>query len=269
MHLPLLRVDAPAGAQTIADRMHRNVDEVEGIIETMVKKALAYVKGKGASRGFALLPLDPGVLDFTAGEKSAETGPIISEIFAKGYHHEVNESFVQSKAPVSRVFPTTLAVASHTHIEPYDDVVHALETSKHIVAENAAHAVILAVEYPQSGGRIYNISDESVLSAREWITGISEVMGHDWEIVYMPWSMARPVVTPYINNVRHRVLDISRIKTELDYRDRVPTKEGIRRIVLWLLDNRPPPGGEVEQRLKDSFSYDSEDRLIEQFGPKL
>jgi nucleoside-diphosphate-sugar epimerase len=140
-----------------------------------------------------------------------------------------------------------------------------LTLTARVYAENAAHAVMLAVEHPQSGGRVYNVSDERVLSLKEWIGIISEVMEYDWEMVYMPWSAAKPVVTSYINNVRHRVLDITRIKTEIGYRDLVPTEEGIRRTVLWLLDHRPELRGEIEQRLNDSFDYEMEDRLIDQF----
>jgi len=32
--------------------------------------------------------------------------------------------------------------------------------------------------------------------------------------------------------------------------------------VDWLLENRPEPGGDVEERLQDSFDYAAEDRLI-------
>jgi Na+-translocating ferredoxin:NAD+ oxidoreductase subunit B len=132
-NLPLLRVDPPESAQAIADSMHRNADEVEVILEKMAKKSIAYVKGKGGARSFALLPLDPGVLDFTARDMSAETGPIIAEIFAKGYTHEINEDLISEKGPISRMLPSTLTVDSHTPIEPYDDVAKALETSEHIV----------------------------------------------------------------------------------------------------------------------------------------
>ncbi|MEW6033315.1 MAG: NAD-dependent epimerase/dehydratase family protein [Chloroflexota bacterium] len=139
-------------------------------------------------------------------------------------------------------------------------------------AENLAHAVLLCVEQPtRSAGQIYNIADEQAHSVRQWVQLISRAMGHDWELVSMPAILARPAV-PYAMFARpgitesgalnHRVMDLTKVKRELGYRDIVPAAEALRRTVQWYLENQPERGGEIEQRLRDPFDYEAEDRLI-------
>ncbi|OGW16861.1 MAG: hypothetical protein A3G93_10810 [Nitrospinae bacterium RIFCSPLOWO2_12_FULL_45_22] len=135
-------------------------------------------------------------------------------------------------------------------------------------AENVAYAMLLAVDQPEkSAGQIYNVGDEKVLSLYEWIVLITNIMGYSWELVNMPENLARPS-RPYLSysgKTSHRVMDITKIKRDLGYRDPVPVEEGLRRTVNWYLEHRPAPGGEVEQRLQDPFDYQAEDRLIEAY----
>jgi len=139
-------------------------------------------------------------------------------------------------------------------------------------AENAAHAMLLAVDQPEkSYGQIYNVGDEKVLSLYEWVTLISNIMGYEWEIVNMPSMIARPS-RPYLSysgTSGHRVVDIAKIKRELGYRDLVPLGEAMRRTVQWYVENRPEPGGEVEQRLQDPFDYQAEDRLVDAYKESI
>ncbi len=132
-------------------------------------------------------------------------------------------------------------------------------------AENMAHAVLLAVDNPQkSAGQIYNVADETILPIRDWITLIARTMKHEWEFINMPFSLARPS-RPYAGRAHNRVLDISKVQTELGYKDIVSEPEAIRRTVEWYLANRPEPGGEVERQLGDPFDYETEDRLIQEY----
>jgi nucleoside-diphosphate-sugar epimerase len=128
-------------------------------------------------------------------------------------------------------------------------------------AENAAHSVLLAVDRPESGGQIYNVAEERTLTLRGWVDAIAREMGHQFEYVDMPWSTAKPC-RMWAGSEFHLVLDNTKIKKELGYRDVVSTKEGIEKTVQWLLANLPEPGGEVEQQLKDPFNYDAEDKMI-------
>ncbi|MEE8473342.1 MAG: NAD-dependent epimerase/dehydratase family protein, partial [Dehalococcoidia bacterium] len=115
-------------------------------------------------------------------------------------------------------------------------------------AENMARAIMLAAEQPEvSGGQIYNVADETILSLRDWIDTIAKALGHQWELVSLPFWLARPS-RPYAGRSHHRVLDISKVVAHLGYTDAVPTREAIRRTVEWYVEHRPQPGDEVEKQ---------------------
>ncbi len=134
--------------------------------------------------------------------------------------------------------------------------------------ENEAHALLLAIDNPDaSAGQIYNISDETKMPSLEWVRSVAAVMNHEFEFVDMPLSIVRPgygyaypsaLTYPY-----HQIMDITKVKEQLGYRDKVPTDRAIEKSVEWLLDNRPKPGGEEERNLMDPFDYATEDRLIQ------
>ena len=142
-------------------------------------------------------------------------------------------------------------------------------------AENAAHAVLLAVNKPvESHGQFYNVADEWNPTLRQIIVMIADAMGVEVELVSIPGELARPSY-PYwaggstpgwvkrqVSDPHHRLRDITKIKTELGYEDVVPVPEAVRRTVQWYLENRPEPGGEVERQLADPFDYAAEDLYI-------
>jgi hypothetical protein len=79
----------------------------------------------------------------------------------------------------------------------------------------------------------------------------------------MPWELARsarPLVMQPLPT--HRVFDLSKIRTELGYRDRVPPADALARTARWLAENPPAPGGMEEMILQDPFDYETEDRLV-------
>ena len=140
-----------------------------------------------------------------------------------------------------------------------------LRLERRAYAENAAHTVLLAVDKPEvSAGQIYNVGDERVLSVREWIQIIARTLNCELELVSMPFTLAQ-ASRPYVESVHHLVMDISKIKAELGYRDVVPAEEAVQRTVNWYLDNPPQRGGEVEQRLGDPFDYTTEERVITEY----
>ena len=130
-------------------------------------------------------------------------------------------------------------------------------------AENAAHALLLAIDYPESGGQIYNVAEERTLTLREWVETIANEMGHKFEFVDLPWALAKPCHM-WATSERHVVLDNTKIKKELGYRDVVSAKEGLKRTVHWFLQHPPESGGEIEQQLRDPFRYDIEDKIIQE-----
>lgn len=140
-----------------------------------------------------------------------------------------------------------------------------LRLERRAYAENAAHAVLLAVDKPEvCAGQIYNVGDEKILSLREWVQIVAGTLGREIELVSLPYVLAQ-ASRPYAESPHHLVMDISKIKAELGYKDVVPAEEAVRRTVNWYLQNPPPPGGEIEQRLGDPFDYAAEDRIIRQY----
>jgi nucleoside-diphosphate-sugar epimerase len=134
----------------------------------------------------------------------------------------------------------------------------------HGFTENLAHAVLLAVDQPDAGaGRVFNVGDEEVLSVRQVVELIASALGHELEIVSMPYALALPA-WPLLTQPlpTHRVLDLTRVKTNLGYRDLVPARAAVARTARWLAEHQPAPGGTEEMVLTDPFDYDAEDRLI-------
>jgi len=140
-----------------------------------------------------------------------------------------------------------------------------LKLERRAYAENAAHTVLLAVDKPEvAAGQIYNVGDEKVLSLREWIQIIARTLNYELELVSMPFTLARPS-RPYAGVSHHMVMDISKIKAELGYRDVVPAEEAIQRTANWYVDNPLERGGEMEQRLGDPFDYTVEEQVITEY----
>jgi nucleoside-diphosphate-sugar epimerase len=135
----------------------------------------------------------------------------------------------------------------------------------HGYTENLAHALLLAVDRPDaSSGRVYNVGDDEVLSIRQVVEIVADALGHTFEIVSMPWDLATPARPLLMQpSPGHRVLDLSRIRADLAYRDAVPARDALARTARWLAAHPPPPGGTEEQVLTDPFDYDAEDRLVD------
>ncbi|MGO9603663.1 MAG: NAD-dependent dehydratase [Candidatus Binataceae bacterium] len=130
--------------------------------------------------------------------------------------------------------------------------------------ENAAHAVLLAVDRPHpAAGQIYNCGDEHLLSLRQIVEVIAKALGREIEIVSMPWQFAVPA-RPMISQpwTTHRVLDLTKIETHLGYSDLVAPERGMTITAEWLRDHPIEPGGAGETILQDPFDYAAEDELI-------
>ena len=128
--------------------------------------------------------------------------------------------------------------------------------------ENAAQFILLAVDKPnESGGEIFFVNDERTITLKQHIDYIAKIMNHDWELVSMPYELAKPCY-PFWRGKEHQVRDIAKAKSLLGYKDVVPVEKAIEHAVKWLLENQPEPGGELETQLNDSFDYVAEDELI-------
>lgn len=132
----------------------------------------------------------------------------------------------------------------------------------HIYSENAAHALLLAVDRPEvAAGKIYNCADDSQVDQRQLIEIGARALGAEMELISVPDAehARRALIQPV---PFHFLGDVSAIRADLGYRDLVPASEAIARTVLWYRDNPLEYGGEYEQRRTDVFDYEAEDKLI-------
>src|SRR5262249_42083828 len=138
-------------------------------------------------------------------------------------------------------------------------------------AENLAHAVLCAVDRPDAAaGEIFHCGDEEVLTLRQVVEVVAAALGHRFEIVSLPWELARPA-RPLVAQPlpTHRVLDLSKLKGRLGYRHPVPARRAPARTPRRLDANPPAPGGQEELVLQDPFDYAAEDALALAFGEAL
>jgi nucleoside-diphosphate-sugar epimerase len=111
--------------------------------------------------------------------------------------------------------------------------------------ENMAYTVVLASENEAASGQVYNAADAEALSLRQIVEMIGEIMEHPWEIIpvpgelmpSVPQSQGRPYSCDPYYIEPHMLLDLTKIKTELGYRDLVPIRKAMENTVRWLCEN--------------------------------
>lgn len=130
---------------------------------------------------------------------------------------------------------------------------------------NLAHAILLAADDPDaSTGKVYNVADEVTFNLRQWVEMIAATLDVEVEVVTMPDIPGHPstAITNH-QHAFHRVVDLTRLKEDLGYREQVPAVEALATTTRWYLDNPIERGSELEQNLQDPFDYDLEDRVLE------
>lgn len=135
----------------------------------------------------------------------------------------------------------------------------------HCYTENCAAAVVLGIEHPErSAGTIFNVGDEEVLTVRQVVQLCARELGAELEIVSMPYDLAVPAWPLLAQPLpTHRVLDLTRVHTQLGHRDVVPARQAVRQTARWLAEHPAALGGIEEQVLTDPFDYAAEDALMD------
>ena len=99
----------------------------------------------------------------------------------------------------------------------------------HGYAANIAHAMALAVDKPEiAGGKAYNCGDEIQLTQRQLVEVAAAELGVELECVSIPNGPSVHMIAT-LRTAQLQLMDISRLRTELGYRDVVPTIEAVRR----------------------------------------
>jgi nucleoside-diphosphate-sugar epimerase len=146
-----------------------------------------------------------------------------------------------------------------------------LTLTTHGYAANLAQAVLLAADQPAaSAGKIYNCGDEEQLTLHQVVEIIARALHYQWEIIGMPNAVAKPA-RPFTLQAtsHHRLLDLTRLKTDLGYKDVLPVEEALAKTAQWYKEHKPERGGEIEKRLQDPFNYAAEDRLVAIFKESM
>jgi len=123
--------------------------------------------------------------------------------------------------------------------------------------EDVATAAALAVERPDASGRVYNVGEPDAPTEAEWARLVGRAAGWKGEVVVVPDDRLPAHLQMPLDWRQDLVVDSSRIRAELEYREALPREEAVRRTVAWERAYPPadPPAGA-------RFDYDAEDAAI-------
>ncbi len=137
-----------------------------------------------------------------------------------------------------------------------------------LFSENAARILLGAVDHPErSSGEIFNCGDGEALTLREWAATIAAAVGHEFELVSVPFDLAAPayVYARYPWRIGHRILDVGKARRLLGYRP-VPARVALARTARWYLEHPLGPGDGGEAQLGDPFDYRAEDAVADRLS---
>ena len=122
--------------------------------------------------------------------------------------------------------------------------------------ENVADAIALAVTDERAANRVYNVGERDAISEADWVRSIGQAANWRGEVVALQRErLPAHLLAPY-RFEHHMRCDTSRIRRELNYSERVPREEGMRRTIDW---ERSHPPDEIDM---SSFDYAAEDAAL-------
>jgi nucleoside-diphosphate-sugar epimerase len=131
-------------------------------------------------------------------------------------------------------------------------------------ARNAAQAIQLAIEHPEkSVGNAYHVADDDLVTVRQWAEIVARVAGRELEFKALPGALVTPgwAVLPFgYQGTPSCVLDTTKLRNDLGYRDVQPLREGLAETVEWMIDNVDEM--RANPNMADPFDYAAEDRLV-------
>ena len=126
-----------------------------------------------------------------------------------------------------------------------------------IFVNNAAEAITRAVMSDQAAGHIYNVAEPEALMEAEWVRAIGTAFGWSGEIVNLATEdMPEHLRDDDMDFAQDLVVDSTRIREELGYRETVEPGEAIERTVEWELANMP------DESPPNRFDYEAEDTAL-------
>lgn len=105
--------------------------------------------------------------------------------------------------------------------------------------ENCGAAILKAVVDERAAGRIFNVGEQATLTEREWIGRLAAITGWKGEIVALPEEKLPKHLKTDMNCRHHLVIDTTRLRQELEYKESIDSGEALRRTVDWELSHPP------------------------------
>lgn len=127
--------------------------------------------------------------------------------------------------------------------------------------ENAAQAIVKAIENDNANGNIFNVGEHAPISELKWIEKIAKIMNWKGKIIKMP--SGRLLDHSEFNTEQNWVMDTSKIRKKLDYCESVSFDEGLKRTIEWELQS------EYKKEASKKIDYEKEDNILKELGIAL
>ncbi|MGW5974504.1 NAD-dependent epimerase/dehydratase family protein [Streptomyces sp. NPDC055186] len=129
-------------------------------------------------------------------------------------------------------------------------------------ARNAAEVLLSAVGNPAAAGEAFNVADDDQQTTRQWAESIAMLLGAELEFVGVPSELAPSAMGELLSPTArpHVLVDASRAKRLLGYREVVTAADALAETVAWLTEN--PVTAEAYPTYNARFDYAMEDRLL-------
>lgn len=99
--------------------------------------------------------------------------------------------------------------------------------------ENVATAIALSITDDRAQGRIYNVAEPDALSEIEWVEAIADAAGWSGEVIAVQPDQLPAQQRVTMNVAQDLVIDSTRIREELDYREVVARRDALQETVTW------------------------------------
>jgi nucleoside-diphosphate-sugar epimerase len=130
-------------------------------------------------------------------------------------------------------------------------------------SENVAAAIVLAATRPDARGP-YNVGDAAPTRMRDLVAAIAGAADWKGRVATVAADRLPEQMRPGAGISQELVLDSSRIRNELGFREPVDTQLGVQRAVNWMREH-PPTAEDPMGRLE--LDYETEDTILSAADP--
>ncbi len=126
--------------------------------------------------------------------------------------------------------------------------------------ENVAAAIVLAITNDRAIGRIYNVGEVRTLTIAEWVRAIADAADWKGNSITVPADRLPPHLVADMDTKQDLLVDTTRIRWELGYREPIELNEALTRTISW---ERANPPTEIDPQ---QFDYAAEDAILAQYS---